>query len=224
MYDLRLKTPFTYLVAGPSKSGKTTHIFNILRCRDDLLNTNNNPASVNIIYYYNHWQDIFSEIQSENIVTDWVQQLPTIQDIRDRTEHFRDIGGSIIIIDDFAQHVNQDIADLFTVLSHANNISVFLMTQNIFQRNPVFRTISLNSSYISIHKNPRDSSQIVHFAKQFAPGNSKYIVEAYKACTKKPYSYMLFDHNQDTPDIIRVRSDILPNEQPMKVWIANTCI
>jgi hypothetical protein len=55
-----------------------------------------------------------------------------------------------------------------------------------------------------------------------APNNSKYVVDAYKEATKEPYSYMLFDFHQSTPDMIRVRSNMMPRErekEPMKAWL-----
>jgi hypothetical protein len=223
MYDLRLKTPFTYIAAGASQSGKSTHVFNILKNTEELFTSK--PAT--IIYYYNQWQEGFERFNLENpgVITKWVQHMPSLIELKEETEPYKNIGGSVVIIDDFASQLNNDIGDLFTVLCHANNINVFLLTQNIFQKNPVFRVISLNATYISIFKNPRDSSQIQSYARQFSPSNTKYIVEAYKDCTKKAYSYIQFDHHQSTPDLIRVRSNFLPHEHPIKVYnTVNTCI
>ena len=103
-------------------------------------------------------------------------------------------------------------SNLFTVLSHANSISVILLTQNLFVKGKVFRTVSLNSMYISLFKNPRDQSQVTNFAKQFSPYDVRWVVDAYRDCTRAPYTYMLFDSHQSTPDRIRVRSHILPGE------------
>jgi hypothetical protein len=225
--DARLQTPFTYLASGASQSGKTIHILNILTFRQILFappqdaskeEKANFVAPSNTIYYYHQWQSIFNEFQRRNLVTEFVNHLPTTEELNEKTLAFRDRGGSIVIIDDFVSQLTEAISDLFTVLCHANNINVFLLTQNIFHKNIFFRTISLNARYISIFKNPRDSSQITHFAKQFAPQNSRYIVDAYKECTKKPYTYMLFDHCQSTPDSIRVRSNFLPHEWPIRIW------
>jgi hypothetical protein len=219
MYDVRLKTPFTYIAAGASQSGKTTHVFNILRSRQQILDA----WPRNIIYYYSQWQPSFSEFEKEKIVTEWIQALPTVEDIKDKSLPYTNKGGTIVVIDDFMQQLNQETADLFTIISHSCNVNVFLLTQNLFSKNPVFRTLSLNSKYIAIFKNPRDSSQIVRFASQFSPKNTGYIIDAYKASTRKAYSYLLFDHDQSTPDILRVRSDILPSEFPMKVWSEKNC-
>ena len=97
-----------------------------------------------------------------------------------------------------------------------------MLTQNIFSNNKAFRTLSLNSQYISIFKNPRDQSQIAHFAKQFSPYNIRWVVDAYKKATKAAYSYLLFDNHQSTPDRIRVRSNIIPGQGPVRVWVPKT--
>ena len=132
MYDLRLQTPFTYVAAGASQSGKTTHVFNLLRNIDNIFTSR--PS--NIIYYFNQWHSSFNSFADENIVSEWIGKLPTVEEIKEKTDGCKNGEGSIVIIDDFAQHLNEDIADLFTVICHSNNVNIFLLTQNIFQKNP----------------------------------------------------------------------------------------
>ncbi len=220
MFDARFKNPSTFLLGGSSQSGKTTFTLNLLRSIDHVFESPS--CKQNILYYYNQWQSAFDAFQQENIVREWVNKLPTTEDVREKTLLYKDKGGSVIVIDDFAQKLNKDIVDIFSILSHHTNSVVILLTQNIFSKNPVFRDISLNSTYVILFKNPRDSSQIVSFAKQFAPGKNGYIVEAYKEATKSPYSYLLFDHHQATPDILRVRSNILQSEWPLKIYMPKT--
>ena len=93
------------------------------------------------------------------------------------------------------------------------------MTQNLFSKNPVFRDISLNATYNIIFKNPRDSSQISHFARQYAPGKAKMILDVYKKATQKPHTYLLFDNHQEMRDEVRIRSNILQEGgNPVLVW------
>ena len=72
------------------------------------------------------------------------------------------------------------------------------------------RTISLNSHYLVVFKNPRDVSQITHLAKQMYPGKVKYVQEAFINATEKPHGYLLFDLRQDTPDHLRLRTSFFP--------------
>lgn len=215
MFDLRLKQPASCVVAGPSQSGKTSFVGNILRYKHVLFENNIR----NVVYFYNQWQPAFEKFQDEGLVTEWIGALPTTDLVLEKTELFKHTNGSIIIIDDFAQNVNRDIAEIFTVLCHHTNSFVLLLAQNIFGKQPVWREISLNSTYITLFKNPRDATQISHFAKQFSPTNSRYVVDSFRECTIQPYTYMVFDLHQSTNDLTRVRSNIFPIDGPLRVWI-----
>ena len=53
---------------------------------------------------------------------------------------------------------------------------VLYLTQNLFPPGKLSRTISLNSHYIVVFKNPRDSLGISTLAKQMFPGRTKYLM------------------------------------------------
>ena len=62
---------------------------------------------------------------------------------------------------------------------------------NLFPKNKESRTISLNSQYIVVFKNPRDVSQTTTLAKQMYPGRVKFVQEAFADATSTPYGYIL---------------------------------
>lgn len=220
MFDLRFKHPSTFIIAGSSQSGKTTFVLNLLH-ESDLIEGKNEIA--NILFYYKEWQPAYQSAKEDKIVTSFLNVVPSADDIRERVMYHTDKGGSIVIIDDYMQSINDDIVSLFTTMSHHLKITVFLLTQNLFAKSAGYRDISLNSTYIILMKNPRDSSQVSTFAKQFAPGKTKFITDVFREATRLPHSYLIFDNHQRTPDIIRVRSNIFPKEWPMKVWMEKTC-
>jgi DNA polymerase III delta prime subunit len=221
MYDLRFRNPSTFILAGPSQSGKTTLALNLLRGIDEVFLQP--ECKNNIIYFYNQWQHGFESFKTENTVKEWVNKMPSTEDVLEKTLMYKDFGGSVAIVDDFQQQLSRDTIELFTRVSHHANVVIMLLMQNIFCKNPVFREISLNSTYNFLLKNPRDAAQISNYARQFAPGNTDYIVEAFKDATKQPYSYLLFDNHQLTPDILRVRSNVLPHEFPMRIYTPKNC-
>ena len=45
------------------------------------------------------------------------------------------------------------------------------LVQNLLPKNKESRTISLNSQYMVVFKNPRDASQMSHLARQLHPVN-----------------------------------------------------
>ena len=218
MFDLRFQTPSTFILSGASMSGKTQFAMNLLRHADQLFK--NPQCKQNIIYYYKEWQPSYDVFKTENIVSEWVHQLPTVTDLKERTSFHKETG-SIIVIDDFGSDLSRDISEIFTIHAHHTNTVVILIVQNLFLKN--FRDISLNSTYIVLFKNVRDKSQVTNYLKQFQPNNSKWLSDAFQECTKLPYSYMLFDHDQIQLDALRCRGDIIPNDRPMTVWFQDTC-
>ena len=53
---------------------------------------------------------------------------------------------------------SKQVCDLFTKGSHQRNISVILLTQNLFHQGRYCRDISLNSKYLVLLKNVRDKN------------------------------------------------------------------
>ncbi len=77
--------------------------------------------------------------------------------------------------------------------------------------------MSLNSQYLVLMKNDRDRQQISILGKQFSPHNNLYITQAYNKATQSPYSYLLLDFKPNSPQKLRVRSNLF--EFPCKVYI-----
>ena len=72
--------------------------------------------------------------------------------------------------------------------------------------------MSLNAHYIVLFKNPRDALQVATLARQMYPGNSKFLIEAFKNATEKPFGYLLLDLKPDTDEKYRIRTNIFPDE------------
>ena len=77
--------------------------------------------------------------------------------------------------------------------------------------------MSLNASYLVIFKNPRDKSEIMFLGQQFCP-KSNYLQESYRDATARPHGYLVLDFKQDTPENLRVRTSVLPDEYPPIVY------
>jgi hypothetical protein len=70
----------------------------------------------------------------------------------------------------------------------------------------------VNSHYIVLFKNPRDAGQVSTLARQMYPGNSKFVIEAFKDATSTPHSYLLFDLRPEQNEKLRLRSNIFPGQ------------
>lgn len=158
-----------------------------------------------IIVYYAEWQSGYLDYGNK---VEFFEGLPQSSDFASDSEP------KLIICDDLMRESsNSSIIDIFSRGSHHRNLSVIFITQNLFHQGPGQRDISLNSNYIVIFKNPRDKAQIQHLARQTYPEYPRFLQEAYIDATSKPHGYLLLDLKQSTPDELRVRSNIFPEDQ-----------
>ena len=139
------------------------------------------------------------------------------------TDMIRGHDHSLIVLDDLMSQCSNDqrVADLFTRGSHHHGISVLYLTQNLFPSGELSRTISLNSHYLVIFRNPRDSLSVSTLAKQMFPGRTGYLMESFRDATSRPYGYLVIDCHQLTPENMRLRTNILPGERQI-VYVKRT--
>lgn len=148
---------------------------------------------------------MFSEIEELGHDIHFIQGMPTLNFIEENVDQD---DNSTLIFDDVANYLSKGTVEIFTVLSHHYNVNVIMTAHNIFEKHKAFRDISLNSKYILLFKNPRDSSSIEIFARQFNPWGAKSVVDIYRHATRKPCSYLLVDLAQSTPDENRLVGNI----------------
>ena len=173
----------------------------------------------NVVFCFAAWQPVYDKLKQDNVVNKFIKKNPSSQQFVKLVEDFRDNGGSIVVIDDFMTQIDQDMVDIVTVQSRHYNVTTFILFQSLFPPNKLARQISLNVKYIHIHKNPRENAQIQTLARQLCPGNSRWIVDAYHKVTEIPYQCLLIDLTQSREELLRYRSNYLPGEFPMRVWI-----
>ena len=80
---------------------------------------------------------------------------------------------TLIIVDDMQATHASIISSWFTRRSHHHDTSVIYLVQNVFDKDPEHRTISLNATYIVLFTNPIDRSQVTHLDKQIYPGEGE---------------------------------------------------
>ena len=199
-----LKHPFTALISGPTGSGKTQFTLKLIA---SCMVT---PPPDDIVWYYGVYQDIFESLPNVH----FIEGLPNLKDYDGRRR-------TLMIIDDLMHESNDSVAQIFTRGSHHKNISVVFLTQNIFHSSKHNRSMNLNSHYIVLFKNPRDAAQIQYLGRQMYPikHGSKFLAEAFKDATSKPYGYLLLDFKADTDEQLRVRTNIFPEDAPQYVYL-----
>jgi hypothetical protein len=119
--------------------------------------------------------------------------------------------GDACVIDDLFTEANNEtnFNNLFTKIARHRGVTVFFITQNMFQQGGKHRTRNLNVHYLILLKNPRDQTVIDFIARQAFPKTRTYLIDAFHdAVNNKPHGYLFIDFTQDCPDEIRVRADI----------------
>lgn len=206
--DPRWKHPFTCLLAGPTGSGKTHFACQLIKHADELISSP--PEHIMWIYDNDDPESVACIPHNVELTKD----LDSIDGLSPNERH-------LIIVDDKMtdDETAEKMEALFTQGSHHKNISVVYIIQNLFNRHKRHRTISLNTHYLVVFKNPRDRTQIQTLARQTHPGNSKFVLEAYNLATEKPHGYLLLDLHQNTDEAIRLRTEVF--EYPQRVFIPN---
>jgi len=189
--DVVLRHPFNAVVAGPSQSGKTYWVKQLITSGKI------QPEIEKILFYYSEWQPLYEEMPN----VEFIQGLPTsLPDGSKKT---------LIILDDLMVESsgNKDITLLFTRGTHHKNCSVVLITQNFFEKG--LRTITLNSHYLVIMKSRRTLSQISALARQLYSKKIGFLEEAYEDVTKEPgRGYLFLDLKPDTERDLSVFGNI----------------
>ena len=192
--------PFTCMIAGSTGCGKSVFVERLIMNKHAMIH----PVPEDIIMCYSLWQPGYDRLKQRGVK--FVQGLPS-------SEEWNDERSRLIIIDDLMSEINERVTSLFTKESHHLNLSVILIVQNVFGKNKELRTISLNCHYLVLFKNPRDKAQIIHLGKQMYPGRLDFVTEAFNSATEQPHGYLLLDFKQNTPENLRLRTHIFPDQE-----------
>jgi len=193
-------------VSGPSGSGKSSFCIRFLQNIDALCTERNFDGWV--IWCYSEKTAVPN------------QKLAVLKKIRHNqcvpTDFENAHGGPcLIILDDLLNDAySKEVCDLFTKGSHHRNMSVILITQNLFQKGRFYRNISLNAKYLVLLENTRDKNQFMFLTRQVYPENSCSLYKAKLNATQQPYGYLILHISQDTNYHLRVRTNIFPTDPP----------
>ena len=207
--DLRPVWPFAFLVAGPSCSGKTSLITRFL------VNGERTMRRIprKIVIYCSYDQPAYRQLRDRAPCPVIVRKEPLPDDLETET-------GCLLLVDDLQATHAEALSRWFTVKRHHLDTSIIYVVQNVFDKTPHHRTISLNATHIVLFKNPRDSSQVSYLSKQIFPQDPSFVSRAYAAFTQNiPHSYIVMDFHQTTPEQYRLRDSLLPYvEYPTHVY------
>lgn len=193
----RWKHPFTCIISGPTKAGKTEWVKKFVANIDNMMDQH--PTK--IYWVYSDWQPAYQNLDG---VT-FIEGLPQMAELKDDEP-------KLLILDDMMQEMksNKNLVSLFTKGSHHWNLSCIHIVQNLFFNG--LRTPRINAQYIVLMKNPADKLQISNLGRQIFPTNQKYFMESYHDACSKPYGYLVIDLTQETDDGLRLKTDVFLGE------------
>ena len=197
---LPLHHSFTAIIAGPSRAGKSTFVARLLKFHKTMIT----PPPDKIYYCYGEWQKLYESPSFEGV--EFHHGDIDINDINKDNNN-------LILYDDLMTQCNVNMEMMCTKYSHHRNASVIFITQNIFQKSHHLRTMSLNASYLVLFKNPRDVNQISYLSRQMYPKQPNFLTDSFTDATEPSFGYLFIDLNQETEDILRIRTKIFLDEK-----------
>ena len=201
-FDFTLKEGSSMGVSGPTMSGKSTFVHALLNDKSIFRSP---PEKV--YWFYGQATD---DMKTRGYILK--EGLP---------DSFADIPpNSVIVLDDLMNEAKDHpgVTNLFTKLVHHKNLFVINITQNFFLNSKETRTRRLNSQYVVLFKNPSDATQIAVIGRQMYPKDPNFLPDVYSKVTKRPHGYVFIDLRQETDDDLRIRSNVLQKEFPMRTY------
>lgn len=183
------------IIFGATGAGKTHFMLNVIR------NKLVHPFPKNLYYMYNIEQDFMKTWNNteEQPIT-FIKGLDFNQ--MDTKEP------SLLVIDDLILSTDKSVAETFILGSHHRRISVFFITQNLFPKCPIFRTMSANSHYYIIFHSQRHFRQVHTLARQIYVGKDlQRITNAYKRASQTPRGFIVLSFSPLLPQELTVVTD-----------------
>lgn len=183
-------------LVGPSGSGKSQLV------ADMLSNGTFQPSYDKIIYFYQHFQPLYSDMLSN------IQNIEFIQCVNfELVENLPSDGTNyLLIFDDSCAEISRskEFEKIATSGRH-KKLNAIYIKHNLFHKSAIGRDVELQNTHIVLFKSPRDVNQITRLGQQLGLG--KKLTEWYKSATSKPFGHLLIDLSPRVSDKLRYCTD-----------------
>ena len=210
--------PFTMIVSGPTSSGKTYFVRQLLENYNQMTTFNggsgggrgcDKPEPINVLWSYGQEQNLF-KVPMKDVRVQYLEGMIEVEDLKRN-------GGvpNVVVLDDLMIEAvnNKEITNLFTRISHHLNISVIFIIQNLFVQGREVRNISMNAHYHILFKNKRDREQTSRFGRQLlGKGFGAFFEWAFSKATSRLFGYLVIDNHPRSKEEYQLRSYIFPWE------------
>lgn len=206
---MELIVPYTMIVSGQTGSGKSLLVENLLKSLEET----HSEKIEKIILAFSIIQDGYLRLkESLGDKLELVEGFPG--DELDKINESKAEVNTLVVLDDLMVELESDkrVATLFTKMRH-KRVSTIFIVQNLYFNGKYMRTITRNAHYLIVFENPRDTSMITTLGRQVFPNKPKFLPDAFRQATQKPFGYLLLDFKPGTDKRLRAREGILPHEQ-----------
>lgn len=192
--------PAPILVCGGTGSGKSVLTRSLIE--NHALTFANLPSKPRVLWCYSIHQESFSK-PIANTASKFYEGLID-------EDALKRLAPDILVIDDMMNEKSNDlfVHNLFTKISHHQNITVIFITQNMYEKGQC--KMKRNAHYIFMMRSPSDKSQIHTLARQIYPGQSKFFIEAYEDATAQKYGYILIDVSPNSEKTTQLQTNVIP--------------
>ena len=214
--DKRLIGDFKIFCYGPSRCGKSTWAYYILKNLEEFATK---VPDMNI-YVYDKWQKRYDQLKAGNLIDYFIQGNDEIEEeINKRTKG----KSALIIFDDQinSQSTTAYAARLFTVDARHSGKSCIWITQNLFdsgKNGSLVRSIRTNADYITLFKCPGDRLSVQTLSKHMTGGPLLYNIHHY-VTSKDPYSYLMVDITQASDERLKFTSHHFEQPGVVRVYV-----
>lgn len=225
MMNKPLVTPFCLIVAASSNSGKTRLVVDLLT--EHYIMFDHPVSEVVWCYHRNAFDDnLFSHLKTNmNVDVRFIEGFPETDLAAGNLFKANQSKLKCIVLDDIVPSAVKSpvFTDLFTVLSHHQNLIVIAILQNLHANTSTQRqlmnNIIRNVSYIALFPDRRQMNACKQIARTYFSGDEHRLVEPFKQLIENnnKYHYMLIDF---IDPILTVRLNALRSESEKYTYVS----
>lgn len=204
--DLKFKSPFGMIIAGPSSSGKSTFLLKLIAESDELIY----PKPASVLYCYGEMSSLIPVFQKAGVGI--YAGVPPEDVIKRQPKPL------LLVLDDLLLSMPEGyLSSLFTAKSHHQNFSIIFVTQNLFEKK--IKVARQNAQYLVLMRSPNSALSVRNIGVQLFPRQLDYFLDAYGQATREPFGYLLIDMHASSDPILRLRTNIFKEDEEKIIFI-----
>ena len=204
-------SPFSMSVVGPTMSGKTTFVVELLSERARVFS----EVPEKVIWLYGTTA-VHIEKMKRNFPRGFIDFYHNIPNDFEETlaKSCKDYI-TLVVLDDLQEEVTNSLQmlKLFTMTCHHKNVSVIFLMQDIFNTGRYRKTLLRNSQYMAVFDTQLDATLKQHLAAKLLPRRNDIFYQIYENATNRKFGYLFISGHPHGDSVLRFRTNITHNTQ-----------